>query len=41
MGRVRSMNGVAAGLYFLLALWVWFNPSRARRLWRRLEGQNQ
>jgi len=32
-------NGVAAVLYLTLSAWVWFNPMRAARVWRRLQGE--
>jgi len=37
-GRVMSPNGLAAGLYLALSAWIWANPRRAARIWRRLQG---
>ena len=37
-GRFISGNGLAALLYLLLSVWVLLNPSRAKRVWRRLQG---
>ena len=37
--RVMGPNGVVAALYLVLSAWVWFNPARAARVWRRLQGE--
>ena len=37
--RVMGPNGVAAALYLALSAWVWLNPQRAARAWRRLQGE--
>ncbi len=36
LGRIASVNGLVAGLYLLLSLWVYYNPRRARAIWRLL-----
>lgn len=36
--RFISANGVASILYLLLSLWIFVNPRKAARLWRRLQG---
>ena len=38
-GRLMGPNGVAAALYLALSAWIWFNPRRAARIWRRLQGE--
>ncbi len=38
MGRIKSRNGVFSALWLVLTAWVWADPPRARRLWRRLQG---
>lgn len=37
--RVMGPNGVAAALYLALSAWIWRNPDRAARAWRRLQGE--